>query len=148
MKELIRCDVTFLLLVISVELLVGASVGVVRPLHLPAAPMLNLLNIIHRLQIQIQYLPVCSPHLCGLLAVPDLLHGGELHLGDGRARPAPDVGHQILGRPAVTSHLMLTLLNIYLLLYAVNGTVERRPHFIIKFRKFLLVDSSNVIVPT
>ena len=92
---------------------------------------------------------ICSPHLlCGLLAVPDLLHGGELHLGDGGARPAPDVGHQILGRPAVTSHLMLTLLNIYLLLYAVNGTVERRPHFIIKFRKFLLVDSSNVIVPT
>ena len=44
MKELIRCDVTFLLLVISVELLVGASVGVVRPLDLPAAPMLNILN--------------------------------------------------------------------------------------------------------
>ena len=49
MKELIRCDVTFLLLVISVELLVGASVGVVRTLDLPAAPMLNiLLNIILR----------------------------------------------------------------------------------------------------
>ena len=44
MKELIRCDVTFLLLVISVELLVGASVGVVRPLHLPAAPMQIILN--------------------------------------------------------------------------------------------------------
>ena len=146
MKELIRCDVTFLLLVISVELLVGASVGVVRPLHLPAAPMQNILNIILRC-VTNKY-SICSPHLCGLLGLPDLLHGGELHLGDGRARPAPDVGHQILGRPAVTSHLMLTLLNIYLLLYAVNGTVERRPHFIIKFRKFLLVDSSNVIVPT
>ena len=46
MKELIRCDVTFLLLVISVELLVGASSGVVRPLHLPAASMQSLLNII------------------------------------------------------------------------------------------------------
>ena len=67
----------------------------------------------------------------------DLLHRGELHLGDGRARPAPDVGHQILGRPAVTSHLMQTLL-IYLLLYVVNGTVGRRPHFIVKFREFLL----------
>ena len=48
MKELIRCDVTFLLLVISVELLVGASVGVVRTLDLPAAPMQNILNIILR----------------------------------------------------------------------------------------------------
>ena len=48
MKELIRCDVTFLLLVISVELLVGASVGVVRTLDLFAAPMLNILNIILR----------------------------------------------------------------------------------------------------
>ena len=117
MKELIRCDVTFLLLVISVELLVGASVGVVRPLDLPAAPMQNILNIIHRHRLQIQYLPVCSPHLvCGLLAVPDLLHRGELHLGDGRARPAPDVGHQILGTPAVTVTSCKHLFLIYLLL--------------------------------
>ena len=62
MKELIRCDVTFLLLVISVELLVGASVGVVRPLDLPAAPMLNILNMYNS--------PLCYKYSICLSAVP------------------------------------------------------------------------------